>query len=375
MRSRARETNIVTFYQKVHVRAEKYYICMTMAGTKTIPTVYDIAREAGVSRGTVDRVLHRRGRFSPDTEARVLDAVKRLGYSANLNAAKLSTRKTRNIACLLPSFSEGEYWAYINRGIMEAVDELGFNLAPAMYLYDQTDIDSFRDCAARLLEDAPDGVVLNVVFREEVIRLSKILDERRIPYAFIDNKVDGLGNMLYVGIDPYRSGQLGAFLLTLQDRPSEIGLVRILRDKGRKGDPNEPRRQGFLDYIGTHFPDTAVHTVFIDPSAPESIEPALEGFMQEHPDVRHLATTNSRIHLVASFLKRHPGIHAVGFDHLDRNLQALKDGCVDFLVTHRIKDMAKECMGLFAESLSTGVPPSEKNHFVHLDILHRLNLE
>ena len=78
-----------------------------MADEKKIPTVFDVAREAGVSRGTVDRVIHRRGRFSPETEARVRDAIRRLGYSANLNAAKLASRNPRRIACLLPRFKIG----------------------------------------------------------------------------------------------------------------------------------------------------------------------------------------------------------------------------------------------------------------------------
>jgi len=348
---------------------------MPMTDSKKIPTVFDIAREAGVSRGTVDRVIHKRGRFSAETEARVRDAIQRLGYSANLNAAKLASRTRRRIACLLPSYREGEYWYYMNRGLMESADELGFNLDLEMFLYDQTDIDSFADCCERLLEEAPDGVLMNAVFKDEVTAFATQLHQMGIPYAFIDNKVDGLDNILFVGIDGYRCGELGAFLLTLSGEPGEILLVRILRDKGHKGDPNESRRQGFLDYINANMPGTVIHTVFINPSAPKSITRTLEVFLSRHPGIRHLATTNSRIHLVAPFLSKHREIRSVGFDDLEKNLRALKDGSVDFLVTHRIADIARECLRLFAESLSTGKLPAERNHFVHLDILHRLNMD
>ncbi len=346
-----------------------------MVDENKIPTVFDVAREAGVSRGTVDRVIHRRGRFSEQTEARVREAIERLGYSANLNAAKLASRKPRRIACLLPLFREGEYWDYINRGLAESARGLGFNLDLQMFLYDQASVPSFEEQAARLLEASPDGVILNAVFKDEVVVFAGELDRRQIPYAFIDNKVEGLNNVLYVGFDVYRGGQLGAFLLTLGEAPKEVLLVRIRRDKDQRGDPNRVRRRGFLDYIAQHFPGTQVHTVFIDPSRPESITPTLESFLAQHPGVRHLATTNSRIHLSVPFLSAHPQIHAVGFDDLEKNLQALRDGHVDFLVTHHIADIARECLRLFAESLSLGVPPRKRNHYVHLDILHRLNLD
>lgn len=346
-----------------------------MSENEKTPTVFDIAREAGVSRGTVDRVIHRRGRFSSETEVRVRDAIRRLGYSANLNAAKLASRKARRIACLLPSFKEGEYWDYINRGLVEAAGTLGFNLDLQMFLYDQESSDSFRECGHRLLDASADGVILNAVFKDEVIAFAARLEERGIPYAFIDNDVEGLGNVLYVGFDVYRGGELAAFLLTLSGNPEEILLVRILRDKDHRGDPNRIRRQGFLDYIGKNLPGTVVHTVFINPNAPESITPTLEAFLSAHPGIHHLATTNSRIHLTAPFLAAHPEIHAVGFDDLEKNVKALEAGYVDFLVTHRIMDIARECLRLFAESLSTGEPPARRNHYVHLDILHRLNID
>lgn len=348
-----------------------------MEGPERIPTVFDIAREAGVSRGTVDRVLHNRGRFSPETAGKVREAVERLGYSANPNASLLASRKALTLACLLPSYREGEYWQLIHRGIEEGIRTWeGCSLKAEMYFYDQTDVASFREQYNAILRgDRPSAVLMNAVFKDEVRTLSSLLEQAGIPYAFIDNKVDGLGNFLYVGIDPYRSGQLGAFLLTVSGAPEEIGLVRILRDKGHQGDPNEPRRQGFADYIAEHFPQCAIRTVFIDPERPESILPALEEFRRAHPAIRHYATTNSRVHLIAPFLSHHPEMTAVGFDDLEKNLRALREGSVDFLVTHGILRQAALTVELIARYLVSGTLTGPRNRYVHLDILHRLNLD
>lgn len=349
-----------------------------MAEEKRIPTVFDIAREAGVSRGTVDRVIHHRGRFSEETAARVHEAIERLGYSANPNAALLASKKSYTLACLIPAFKEGEYWELIQQGLLAGAQEARhYNIEIRMFLYDQTDIGSFRTECAAVLEARPSGVILNAVFKDAVTEFAGRLDSAGIPYAFLDNKVDGLGNFLYIGIDPYRSGYLGAFLLTANQQVDSLVLIRLVRDKGRQGDPNEPRRRGFLDYIHEQLPACTIHTVFIDPNDPAGIIPTLEAFFREHPEVRHIAMTNSRIHLIAPFLEQHPEPRriAVGFDDLERNLAALKAGQIEYLVTHHIHDQARLAIEIFSDYLVRKITPPRRNHYVHLDILHRLNLD
>ena len=64
-------------------------------------TIKQIAKLAGVSIGTVDRVLHERGGLAPDTKARVQAAIEELGYVPNQTAQSLAVYKKRlNILCL-----------------------------------------------------------------------------------------------------------------------------------------------------------------------------------------------------------------------------------------------------------------------------------
>ena len=349
-----------------------------MKADNSVPTVFDVAREAGVSRGTVDRVIHNRGRVSEDAVSRVKDAIARLGYTVNPNAMLLASRKAYTIACLIPQFRPGEYWSLISKGLQEGAKSLqGYNVSVQLYLYNSTDIDSFRVQSARVLEDRPSGVILNAVFREAVTAFSEVLDGAGIPYAFIDNKVDGLGNVLYYGIAPYRSGYLGAYLLTLKGDVRDVALIRITRDKGSHADPNGPRREGFMDFIGEHFPDCTIHTVFIRPDSPADILSTLEHFFGTHPEVRHLAMTNSRVHLLSEYLRLHPSEDriTIGFDDLEKNMEALRAGYIDFLVTPHIEQQARLAITSFSEVLVWKRKPVRRNCYVHLDILNRYNLD
>lgn len=66
------------------------------------PTVHDIAKEAGVSLATVDRVLNSRPGVRDKTIERVRGAVARLGYVRDTTAANLARQRQYRFACLLP---------------------------------------------------------------------------------------------------------------------------------------------------------------------------------------------------------------------------------------------------------------------------------
>ena len=56
--------------------------------------IVDIAKLAGVSPGTVDRVIHNRGRIAPDKKERIEEIIKQLGYRPNIAARLLATGQT-----------------------------------------------------------------------------------------------------------------------------------------------------------------------------------------------------------------------------------------------------------------------------------------
>ena len=74
-----------------------------------MPTIKDIAREAGVSHGTVSNVLNKTGKVSIEKIRLVEEAAKRLGYVPNAQAQALRQGTPDAIAVILPSLSENIY--------------------------------------------------------------------------------------------------------------------------------------------------------------------------------------------------------------------------------------------------------------------------
>ncbi|HEX9036026.1 MAG TPA: LacI family DNA-binding transcriptional regulator [Ktedonobacterales bacterium] len=112
-------------------------------------TIDDIARLAGVSRGTVSRVLNRRPDVDRETRARVLRVIEEQGYAPSIAAAGLAGGRARLIGAIVPVFT----WpilADLVRGITNALKQSSYELV--LYTFDDEDLTRDRsDVLNRLL--------------------------------------------------------------------------------------------------------------------------------------------------------------------------------------------------------------------------------
>jgi LacI family transcriptional regulator len=84
--------------------------------SRTVATIKDVAREAGVSIATVSRVFNDSVLVSPDTRRQVRDVAERLNYWPNGVARSLITSRTHTVGVLLPEL-HGEFFSSVIRGI------------------------------------------------------------------------------------------------------------------------------------------------------------------------------------------------------------------------------------------------------------------
>ena len=96
-------------------------------------TIQDVAKASGVSVGTVSRALNNYPDVSAKTRAKVLEAVRELGYSPNLMAKNLSSKHIQNIAVILSGFLEEKMFngfeTILMRGAYEYAEEHGLEVS------------------------------------------------------------------------------------------------------------------------------------------------------------------------------------------------------------------------------------------------------
>ena len=306
-------------------------------------TINDVARAAGVSKGTVDRVLHNRGEVSAASRQQVLDVIKELGYRPNIYASLLASRKEHRIVCIIPEFSAGEFWELTDKGIARGREfASGYGIPVHTVQYDQYDMESFQNACARTLEEDPVGVVLAPMFRNETLKFVKELSSRGIYYVYIDSKLEEDGYLAYFGMPMYQSGYLCADILTMGTPVPSVNIIRVARDKKGLSDPTLTRRTGFVDYINEHFPDcdAAILSAAVADFTPEYV--AGEKIKREDDDLILQLHPTQDIAAALGALKSN-GQVLVGFaletnDEEAHAREKLQRKNFDFIVLNSLKD-------------------------------------
>ena len=106
---------------------------------------------AGVSAGTVDRVLHNRGDVSVSSREKVQKVLDEIDYHPNMFAIGLAAKKRYHIVCIIPYYIEHDYWHSVVGGIERARQELRpFNVGIDYLCYHHGDEKSYQEaCLAR----------------------------------------------------------------------------------------------------------------------------------------------------------------------------------------------------------------------------------
>lgn len=195
--------------------------------------IIDVARSAGVSPMTVSRTLNSPELVSPDTRARVLEAVRKLNYVPNAAARSLVQGKTRTLALILSDI-RNPHFTTIARGVEDVAQEHGYTLMLANT--DESPAKE-RDYLRVLMSQRVDGVLISPCGDGDL----SLLQRRKIPFVLLDRAVAGASADL-VTQDSHAGGrELMAHLL-------ERGYRRIAFVGGPAGVSSlEERLAGYQD--------------------------------------------------------------------------------------------------------------------------------
>ncbi|UWR27560.1 LacI family DNA-binding transcriptional regulator [Sulfitobacter sp. S223] len=105
-----------------------------MRATRSIPTLDDVAKKAGVSTATVSRCLNSPERVVQSTRKRVMKAVDSLGYTPNFGARVMAAKRTFTIGAIVPTM-ENSIFARGLQAFQEALDTRGYTLLVSSTAY------------------------------------------------------------------------------------------------------------------------------------------------------------------------------------------------------------------------------------------------
>lgn len=339
--------------------------------------IKDIATMAGVSEGTVDRVLHNRGDVSEKSRQAVENVLDEIDYSPNLLARLLASKKHFTFAYLIPDHQPKDYWETVERGFVAAANDfLQYNIHLARYTFNQYDVQSFISTFENVIVEKPDAVIIAPIFREETLQFTQQLSNVEIPFSFIDSMIEEVDFLTYYGQNSFQSGYIAAKLL-LQNMTDELQVLEIsTHRKGAVSNQTNARKKGFVQYIHeSNLLKVAFLNIELTDNEHDNFQ-LLQDALANNKNVKAAIIFNSKVARLAKHLEhmKRSDIRLIGYDTLDENVRYLKNDVISHLIGQRpdkqayftVRDM---CNALILKQ------EVKKINYIPIDILIKENIE
>lgn len=300
-------------------------------------TIKQIAKLASVSPGTVDRVLHKRGDVSQQTKKRIEEVLSNTEYIPNSHARNLAKNKILTIGVLLPKYDTNEYWNYIMQGINKfEQDSVSLGVQIKAYHYDQNNKISFEKTSQKLINDRVDAILLAKVLHKPTIEFVKKCRILKIPFVIVGTNEKVQGALNTIGQNSYQSGRLAAQLLSYENIKSPNFIILNIRNAKNKNFNVKQRIKGFKEYFLDH-PDKNVSIRKIQFSLGDNkiMTDLLKKEINSTKQLTGIFVPNSKSYILEEVLTSEKNVRVVGYDLLEKNVQLLKNGKVDFLIHQR----------------------------------------
>ena len=162
-------------------------------------TIYDVAKEAGVSIATVSKVINNTGNMRESTRKRVLETMKEMNYTPSIMASALTGKSTQTLGLLVPDISN-PFFAEMAKTIEDRAHEEGLSV---IICSTDANPEKERKYLEVLQQKQADGILIASKFQDDT--LLDDLIERNVPLVMLTID-DPTMNVSKVSIDDFKGG-------------------------------------------------------------------------------------------------------------------------------------------------------------------------
>lgn len=332
-------------------------------------TIKQIASIAGVSRGTVDRVLNNRGRVNPDIDIRVKEIANRMNYRPNRAAKALAAnKKPIHIGLVVPA--EGnQFFHDVIRGTQKQQKDLAdFGVSVEVHTVKGFDVEKQLAMMDGFLKKCIHGLILTPIDDPRIGRKIDEMSEQGIPVVTTNSDINHSKRLAYVGSDYYKGGiTAGALMKYLTNGSDKIAIVTgSLKMLGHR-----QRVEGFLDKIKSEKNGIQVvatkecnDDIFIAYDETKEI-------LQQHPDLKAIyigAGGTEGVCKAVKQMKREDEVRIVCFDLTPPIRSYMEEGMIDFAILQEPEYQGRKPVELLFEYLINDVKPTKEFYYTKTEI-------
>lgn len=340
------------------------------------PTIQMVAELAGVSRGTVDRVLNDRPHVNEAARRRVLEAVRELGYvSPRETYRRRADAPPLTLGVLLPNW-EGQFRGEVTEGVRRACEELEESNVRVLVRRCGTDLPQE---AVELLEamrgEGAEGFAVCAVNDPAIQGWIAARGAEGVPCVTFNSDLPESGRLCFVGQDIRQTGRVAAGLLY----KCVSGRGPILATAGNlKFDGHRQRLDGFrerLSELGFPMEELLIRETFNDY---ETTLRVVSESLERRPELRGVYMANLSVSGCCAAIRRAGrtgGVHVVCHDINKTVRELLRAGDVDFTIPQDFRRQGYAPLLLLRDLLRKKRPLGAGRSQGQIQILCAENLE
>ncbi len=337
-------------------------------------TIKEIAELAGVSRGTVDRVLNKRGAVNPKTEAKILEIAKALDYKPNRAGIVLAAQKKKFRFGVVMFGIGNPFFDDVITGFKEKEEELaGYNCTVLIRRISAFGVQDQLDAIDALVKEEISGLAISPQNDPSIAQKINELYDMGIPTVTFNTDIAGSKRIAYVGSNYYQCGQTAAGLMHLMTRDEvNIGVV--------SGNSNilchTERIAGFESRLKEY---TNMHVVdFFENNDDDfiSYEKTMQ-MLEAHPEINAIffaagGTYGGCKAVLAS--ERQDNMKIITFDKIDTTIEMMKKDVISATICQQPRLQGLLPLEILFEHLMTGEPPKKEYNYTSVEIKIKENI-
>ena len=323
-------------------------------------TIQQIAEKAGVSRGTVDRVLNRRSYVSEEVKARVLAVIAETGY---ISPKELYRQKKEaaavplKLGVLLPNWGD-QFREEVENGIRRACRELEEQNVQVLVRRCRTEIPQEAvELLDELAAEQAEGMAVCALNDPAIEARINALEERKIPCVTFNSDLPGSRRLCFVGQEMNKAGRIAGELMSRCVPQDGIVLAAV---GNRRFDGHRQRLEGFcsrMEERGFRPEQILTAETFNDYQTTCIV---VAEMLRDHPELAGIYMANLNVSGCAEAVRaagRKGEIRVICHDINESIRRLLLEGSVDFTIPQDFEQQGYLPLILLKDYLRRGIAP------------------
>ena len=330
-------------------------------------TIKEIAELAGVSRGTVDRVLNNRGSVNEETAEKIRAIIRQLGYKPNRAGIALASQKKKYLIGVILFSRKNPFFDHVMQGFSDKAEELslyGCEISVKRVAYHpQAQISAIRAC----LKEGVQGLIITPYNGDEIREELNKLIRSGIPVITVNSDAEGVRRLAYVGSDYYNSGEAaGALMKLVTSGPVRLGIIN--------GDNNilchTQRISGFVDKLSD---DTRFKVICQGESLDDDSKAyeLVSQMLLEHPDINAFYFTAAGVYggcRAIMELAPERDIKVITFDEVPSTVEMMQKNVITATICQEPYWQGSKSLELMFSCLSDHETEIQDSYFAELSV-------